>query len=72
MDIQEIKKQLPTGAIKKIAIESGVHYATAQGFFNGKETKENVKLIEHTAKYLKEYKEAKAKAMQELQAVARA
>lgn len=72
MNIQEIKKQLPTGAIKNIAIESGVHYATVQGFFNGKETKENVKLIEHTAKYLKEYKEAKANAMQELQAVASA
>lgn len=72
MNIQEIKKQLPNGAIKKIAIISGVHYATVQGFFNGKETKENVKLIEHTAKYLKEYKEAKSNAMQELQAVASA
>ncbi|MBF7091117.1 hypothetical protein IUY40_06155 [Flavobacterium sp. ALJ2] len=69
MNIQEIKKQLPTGAIKAIAIESGIHYATVQGFFNGKQTKENVKLIEHTAKYLKQYKEAKANAIQELQAV---
>lgn len=72
MDIQEIKKQLPTGAIKTIAINSGVHYATVQGFFNGKETKENVKLIEHTAKFLKQYKEAKASAIMELQAVASA
>ncbi len=72
MNIQEIKKQLPAGAIKEISELSGVHYATTQNFFNGKETKENLKLIEHTAKYLKQYKEAKATAIQELQAVASA
>lgn len=72
MNIQEVKKQLPAGAIKAISELSGVHYATTQNFFNGKETKENLKLIEHTTKYLKEYKEAKATAIQKLQAVASA
>lgn len=72
MNIQEIKKQLPAGAIKVISELSGVHYATTQNFFNGKETKENLKLIEYTAKYLKQYKEAKANAIQALQAVASA
>lgn len=72
MNIQEIKKQLPTGAIKEISQLSGVHYATTQNFFNGKETKENLKLIKHTTEYLKEYKEKKANALQELQKVASA
>ena len=70
MDIKEIKKQLPTGAIKEIAKISGVHYATVQSFFAGKETKENIKLLGITAKFLKDYKEKKATAIEELQAVA--
>lgn len=72
MNIQEIKIQLPSGAIKEIASLSGVHYATVQSFFAGNQTKENLKLIRITAQYLKEYKEAKATAIQELQAVASA
>lgn len=72
MDIQKIKIQLPNGAIKEIAKRSGVHYATAQSFFAGNQTKENLNLMQVTAKYLKEYKEAKANAIQELQAVASA
>lgn len=70
MDIKEIKKQLPTGAIKEISTSCGVHYATVQGFFNGKQTKDNLKLIEATADYLKVYKEKKKSATAKLQAVA--
>lgn len=70
MNIQAIKEQLPTGAIKEIAETTGVHYATVQGFFNGKQTKENIKLIQATADYLEVYKEKKKTATAKLQAVA--
>jgi hypothetical protein len=69
MNIQEIRNQLPLGAVKEIVNRSGVQYATVQRFFRGEETKENLNLIRVTAQYLKEYKEAKAIAIQELQAV---
>lgn len=72
MNIQEIKKQLPNGALRDIAKISGVNYATVQSFLAGNQTKENLNLMRVTAQYLKEYKEAKANAMQELQAVASA
>lgn len=72
MNIQEIRNQLPLGAVKEIVTRSGVQYATVQRFFRGEETKENLNLLRVTAQYLKEYKEAKANAMQELQAVASA
>lgn len=72
MDLATIKKQLPVGAVKQIAIRSGVNYCTVQRFFSGEQTKENLNLMRVTAQYLKEYKEAKASAMQELQAVASA
>jgi hypothetical protein len=70
MNIQEIRNQLPLGAVKEIVNRSGVQYATVQRFFRGEETKENLNLLRVTAQYLKEYKEAKANAIQELQAVA--
>lgn len=72
MDIKAIKKQLPTGGIKEISNLSGVHYATVQGFFNGKKTKDDVKIIEVTAEYLETYKDKKSKATAKLQAVASA
>lgn len=72
MDIQEVRNQLPLGAVKEIVSRSGVQYATVQRFFRGEETKENLNLMRVTAQYLKEYKEAKATAIQELQAVASA
>ena len=72
MNIQEIKKGLPIGAMSEISKLSGVQYATVQRFFRGEETKENLNLMRVTAQYLKEYKEAKANAIQELQAVASA
>ena len=72
MDIQEIRNQLPLGAVKEIVRRSGINYGTVQRFFRGEQTKENLNLMQVTAQYLKEYKEAKASAMQELQAVASA
>ena len=72
MDLQKIKSQLPSGGIKTISVNSGVHYATVQAFFNGKKTKEDLSIMKFTAQYLKEYKEAKASATNELQAVASA
>ena len=72
MDIKAIKEQLPTGGIKEIANLSGVHYATVQGFFNGKKTKDDVKIIEVTADYLENYKDKKSKATKKLQKVASA
>lgn len=72
MNIQEVKKQLPTGALGEIAKLSGVNYSVVQRFFAGNETKSSLKIIEVTTNYLREYKEAKAIALQELQAVASA
>lgn len=72
MDIQQIRNQLPIGAVKEIVKISGIHYATVQRFFRGEKTKENINLMRVTAEYLKEHKEAEKKALQELQAVASA
>lgn len=72
MDIKEIKKRLPIGAMSEISKLSGVNSTTVQRFFNGEKTKFNIKLLEVTANYLKSYKQKEAIAMQELQAVASA
>lgn len=72
MDIQEIKKQLPSGAVKQIASRSGVNYCTVQRFLSGEKTKENLNLLKVTAEFLKEYKTAKLEAEKELQAIASA
>ncbi|TDE01524.1 hypothetical protein [Flavobacterium sandaracinum] len=72
MEIQEIKKQLPNGAGRKIAEMANVNYDTVQRFLRGVETKSDLAIMESTTKFLKEYKEAKATAIQELQAVASA
>jgi hypothetical protein len=72
MNIQEIKKGLPIGAMSEISKLSGVNSTTVQRFFNGEKTKFNIKLLEVTAQFLKNYKEKEANAMQELQAVASA
>lgn len=72
MNIQEIKKGLPIGAMSEISKLSGVNSTTVQRFFNGEKTKFNIKLLEVTAQFLRKYKEKEAKALQELQAVASA
>jgi hypothetical protein len=72
MDVKAIKEQLPTGAIKEIADLSGVHYGTVKGFFSGKKTKENLKLMQVTADFLEDYKTKQKQAIERLQAVASA
>lgn len=72
MDIQEIRSQLPIGAVKQIAIKSGVNYCTVQRFFSGEKTKENLNLMKVTAEFLKEYKQAESEAIKELQDIASA
>lgn len=72
MNYQELKKDLPIGAMTEISKLSGVNSTTVQRFFNGEKTKFDIKIIQTTTQYLKDYKETKAKALQELQAVAKA
>lgn len=72
MNIQEIRNQLPIGAVKVIVQRSGINYATVQRFFRGEKTKENISLMRVTAQYLKEHKKAESEAIQELQEVASA
>lgn len=72
MSIQELKKDLPIGAMSEIAKLSGVNSATVQKFFNGEKTKANILLIKTTTKFLKDYKEKENKALQELKEVASA
>jgi DNA-binding transcriptional regulator YhcF (GntR family) len=72
MNIKELKKDLPIGAMSEIAKMSGVNSATVQKFFNGEKTKANILLIKTTTKYLGDYKAKETKALQELQAVATA
>ncbi len=70
MNIKELKKDLPIGAMSEIAKLSGVNNSTVQKFFDGKKTKANILLIQTTTKFLKDYKEKEAKAIQELKEVA--
>jgi hypothetical protein len=72
MDIKEIRKKLPLGAIKEIVKNSGVEYATVQRFFRGENTKENLKLMQVTAEFLEEYKTKEKQAIDKLQAIASA
>lgn len=72
MNITELKKELPIGAMSEIAKLSGVDSSTVQKFFNGKKTKAHIELIKVTTQYLSDYKAKESKALQELQAVASA
>ncbi|MDY3319142.1 hypothetical protein PG637_08190 [Riemerella anatipestifer] len=65
MKIEELKKRIPRGGLKKIAKRSKLHYITVIDFFNGKkklkeETKAELLIV--TAKYLKELEAKKEKA----------
>ena len=70
MNIKELKKDLPIGAMTEISKMSGINMGTVQKFFEGKKTKANILLIKTTTKYLSDYKAKESKALQELQAVA--
>ena len=73
MNIKEIKKQLPTGTIKKIAEKTGLHISTINRFFNGIKVKNETELliINTTTEFLKNKKAEKKTALQELQDVAK-
>ncbi len=72
MDFKELKKQLPPGAITEIAKRAGVTFSTMQRFINGIKTKNDISLLQEITQYLKEFKDAKATAVQELEEVLRA
>lgn len=70
MNIKEIREKLPIGGMTEISKLSGINLATVQRFFKGEKTKLDIQIMEHTTKYLKDYKDKEAKAIQELKAVA--
>lgn len=70
MNISEIKKQLPSGAIKTISQKTGIRYETVQQFFSGKKTKKDLEIIEETANFLTEHKEKTRLANEKLKAAA--
>lgn len=72
IDLKELRKQLPYGAVKEIVSLSGVEYGTVQRFFRGEKTKENLKLMKVTADYLEDYKTKEKEAVERLQAAASA
>ena len=72
MNLQEIKKQLPTGAETEIGTIAQISSTTVKKVLMGIKAKPAIelKVLNATAQYLKTYKEQKATALQELQAVA--
>lgn len=72
MDKKEIREKLPIGGMSEIAKLSGINLATIQRFFKGEKTKLDIEVMEATTKYLSDYKAKESKAIQELQAVAKA
>lgn len=64
MDLQQIKKQLPYGAMKGIAQKAGVSLWDVSRVFNGGKSSKELKIKEATAAYLTEYK-AKEKQAEE-------
>jgi DNA-binding LacI/PurR family transcriptional regulator len=60
MNFQEIKKQLPHGAIKNIAQRSGLSTTTISHIFNGViESPKQADVLQATAEFMKEYREKK-------------
>ena len=71
MDLQDIRKQLPSGAIKDIAERAGVSTSTVCAVMKGKrETPKKPKILQTAADYLAEYKEKEREAMMRLKEVA--
>ena len=71
-ELEEIKKNLPIGAVKVIAENIDVSEQTVTAFFKGKKIKTvtELKILNATTELIKTIKEQKSKALQELQAVA--
>ena len=71
MDIKELRKQLPHGAIQEIARRSNTSQSIVSKFFNGnlQQCRKDVKIINAAVEYLKEHKEQRRAAEEELQKV---
>lgn len=70
MNLSEIKKQLPHGAIKEIAQRSGLSTTTVSQIFNGIiESPKLSEVLKATAEYLKEYKAKENEAVNALNEV---
>lgn len=70
MDLQEIKKQLPHGAIKEIAERANLPFSMVANYFKGKSKKPHLKeaeILKTTSEFLKEYKQKRSEAINTLQ-----
>jgi len=69
MELQEIKKELPRGAIKKIAKQTNLTVALISKFFNGKigNSTQKTEILQAAADVLAEYKAKERKANAALQ-----
>jgi len=68
MDLKELKRQLPSGAIKEIAKITNTSKSTVCIVLGGKsESPKKPEILKATADYLKEYKEKERKAKEALQ-----
>jgi hypothetical protein len=74
MDLNYLKKQLPIGAETEIAKMANVSVPSVKKVLYQLKVKPEIelKVLDALAKYIKDYKEKKATALQELQAVASA
>ena len=73
MDLKEIRKQLPCGAINEIARRTSVSTSTVCVVLKGKrETPQKPKILQAAAAYLIEYKTKEREAMKALQEAATA
>lgn len=70
MDIASIKKQLPHGALKEIAIRSNYSKSSISQFFNGKFIPlKSAKILKVTAEVLRDHKIREKEAINELNKV---
>lgn len=67
MELQELKKELPNGAIKEIARRAGLSTTTISQALKGKiKTSKSPEIMKATAEYLTEYRTREREAMQAL------
>lgn len=72
MTIQEIKKNIPHGGLIIIAERTGITKQTICNFFAGKRKasrKTGMKILDETAKYLKELKEKEAETLKQFEEI---
>lgn len=68
MTLQEIKNQLPTGAIKELASRTKLSQTTISQVLNGKlETRKKAKILQATADLITEYRAKEQEATEALQ-----